>query len=466
MAEEKDNPAVETKPTVRSGLRRWADRGPLLLYSLVVIAILVAVNYIARDHSRSWDLTLNQIHSLSPESVKVVRELKTPLQLIYFDHAEGFGHAREFLGKYQRQSNEVDVQYIEPDRHPDKARQYGIQSYGTLVVQAKGRKQLVNSLNEEDVTNALVRVLKGGRKVVYFAQGEGEHDPDDPGRHGSSQVKKALEDDNFTVKTLVLAQSPKVPADAAVLVIAGPVHELVDPEVDAVSSYLSQGGRVLFLLGPEAKGPLVDYIQTKLDVKLTPDIVVDTSGVGRLFGASQLMPIVASYDEHPITKEMNRVATLFPYARTVEPGDEKDSKASVSPLLETSAASFAATNFSLQQVSLDPKTARHGPLTLGVAGTVPGTKADDEGRFVVFGSADFIINPIVGFNGNQDLFLNSINWLASQEAFISIRPKPPNNTPINLSETQMRAVFWSALVGLPLLIVLSGVGVWWRRRRA
>jgi ABC-type uncharacterized transport system involved in gliding motility auxiliary subunit len=85
---------------------------------------------------------------------------------------------------------------------------------------------------------------------------------------------------------------------------------------------------------------------------------------------------------------------------------------------------------------------------------------------VVFGSADFIINPIVGFNGNQDLFLNSINWLASQEAFISIRPKPPNNTPINLSETQMRAVFWSALVGLPLLIVLSGVGVWWRRRRA
>jgi ABC-type uncharacterized transport system involved in gliding motility auxiliary subunit len=466
MADENNNLTAETKPPSRSGLRRWADRGPLLLYSLVVIAILVAVNYIARDHSRSWDLTLNQIHSLSPESVKIVRGLKTPLHLVYFDRAEAFGRAREFLSKYQRQSNEVEVQYIEPDRHPDKARQYGIQSYGTLVVEAGGRKQLVNSLREEDVTNALVRVLKGGRKVVYFAQGEGEHDPDDPGRNGCSQVKKALEDDNFTVKTLVLAQSPEVPTDAAVLVVAGPTHDLVDPEVNAISDYLSKGGRVLFMLRPETKGPLVDYIESKLNVKLTPDIVVDTSGVGRLFGASQLMPIVAHYDDHPITNEMSRLATLFPYARTVEPGDEKDSKASVSPLLETSEASFAATNFSLQEVKLDPKTARRGPLTLGVAGTLSGAKAGDEGRFAVFGSADFIINPIVTFNGNQDLFLNAINWLASQEAFISIRPKPPNNTPINLSQAQMRVVLWSSLVGLPLLIVLSGVGVWWRRRRA
>lgn len=466
MAEEKTNPAAESKPAAHSGLRRWANRGPLLLYSLVVIAILVAVNYMANDHSRSWDLTVNQIHSLSPESVKIVRELKTPLHLIYFDHGEAFGRARSFLGKYQRESNQVQVQYVEPDRHPDQARQFGIQSYGTLVVEANGRKQLVNSLNEQDVTNALVRVLKGGRKVVYFAQGEGEHDPEDPGRNGCSRIKQALEDDNFTVKTVVLAQSPKVPADAAALVIAGPTHDMMEPEVTAISDFLNQGGRVLFLLNPEDKGPLVDYIQSKLDVKLTPDIVVDTSGVGRLFGASQLMPIVAHYDDHAITHEMRDLATLFPYARTVEPGDEKDAKATVSPLLETSEASFAATNFSLQRVSLDPKTARRGPLTLAVAGTVPGAKAGDEGRFAVFGSADFIVNPIESFNGNQDLFLNAINWLASQEAFISIRPKPPNNTPINLSQTQMRAVFWSALVGLPLLIVLSGVGVWWRRRRA
>src|SRR5579871_1503714 len=162
MADDKINSAAENHVPPRSGLRRWADRGPLLLYSVVVLAILVFVNYIARDHSRSWDLTLNQIHSLSPESVKVVRGLKTPLHLIYFDRAEAFGRAREFLGKYQRQSNQVDVQYIEPDRHPDKARQYGIQSYGTLVVESGGRKQLVNSLTEEDLTNALVRVLKGG----------------------------------------------------------------------------------------------------------------------------------------------------------------------------------------------------------------------------------------------------------------------------------------------------------------
>ena len=103
-------------------------------------------------------------------------------------------------------------------------------------------------------------------------------------------------------------------------------------------------------------------------VKLTPDVVVDTSGVGQLFGASELMPIVAQYDQHPITAKMNQVATLFPYARTVEPGSVPGAKATVTTLVETSAQSFATTHFANNQVRVDPVSDRHGPLPLGVAG--------------------------------------------------------------------------------------------------
>ncbi|MGH9478187.1 MAG: DUF7088 domain-containing protein, partial [Terriglobales bacterium] len=140
------------------------QRGSLVVYLLVVVAVLVVVNVLANRHDKSWDLTKNHTHSLSAESVKIVTQLKKPLQLIYFDHSTNFGSAREFFGRYQRESNQVQVQYIDPDRHPDQARQYKIQNYGSIVVKSGAHQEIVTNLAEQDVTNAIVRVLKGAKK--------------------------------------------------------------------------------------------------------------------------------------------------------------------------------------------------------------------------------------------------------------------------------------------------------------
>lgn len=447
-------------------------RGSLVAYLIVALAVLVGVNVLASRHDRSWDLTKGQTNSLSNESVKILQGLNKPLNLIYFDRATNFANARAFLGRYQRASRDVNVQYIDPDRHPDEARQYKIQNYGSIVIQSGNQQQTVTTLAEQDVTNAIVRVLKGSRKVIYFTEGEGERDPADTGRNGYSDLKTALEAENFTVQKLVLAQTPKVPDDCAVLVVAGPTHAMLAPEVTAIQDYVNRGGRVLFMLTPVTAGPLVNYLQTALNVKLTPDVVVDTSGIGRLFGASELMPIVATYDPHPITAQMNEEATLFPYARTVEPGAVASSKAVVSPLFETTPQSLASTSFTGGKVEVSD-TDRHGPLTLGVAGTLDVSPASataanaadpTEARFAVYGSPDFATNAILGFNGNRDLFLNTMDWLASQQNFISIRPKTAANTPVNLSAAQMRTLLFIFLIGLPVLIIILGSAMWWRRR--
>ncbi len=459
-----DTPGVKPNTLVQ--------RGSLVVYLLVVVAVLVAVNVVASRHDKSWDLTKNHLNSLSPESVTVVRQLHRPLHLIYFDRSANFASAQMFFGRYQRQSNQVEVQYIDPDRHPDQAKLYKITSYGSTVVKSGDHQEIVADLAEQDMTNAIVRVLKGSKKTVYFAEGDGERDPDDPGRDGYSSIKSALEAENFTVKKLVLAQAPAVPSDCAVLVVAGPTHPMLAPEVDAIQQYINGGGHALFLLNVAGTGPLVDYLQTGLNVKLTPDVVVDASGIGRLFGASQLMPIVAQYDQHPITAQMHDTATLFPYARTVEPGAFPNAKAVVSPLLETTPQSYAATDFANNNVRVDPAKDQHGPLTLGVAGTlatVAGAGLQNvgdstEARFVVYGSPDFVSNSILSFQGNQDLFLNTMDWLAAQQNFISIRPQAPTNAPVNLSAMQMRYILLTFLVGLPLAVVIIGCGVWWRRR--
>lgn len=460
---------MASKPSF-SPLTWLVRRGSLIAYLAVVIAILAAVNVLASRHDKSWDLTKNQNNSLSAESAKVVAGLTHPLRVLYFDRTDSFAAARQFFGRYQRDSNQVEVQYIDPDRHPDLARQYKIQTYGTIILQSGGNQQTVNTMAEQDVTNGIVRVLKGARKTIYFAEGEGERDPDDSGRSGYSSIKTALEAENFTVKKLVLTQTPAVPADCAVLIIAGPEHPFAAPEVTAISNYINGGGSAMFLLTPSSAGPLVDYLQTSLNVKLTPDVVVDTSGIGQLFGASELMPIVAHYDSHPITATMNETATMFPFARTVEPGAVPGAKAVVSPLFETTEQALAATNFTNGQVKVEVSD-RRGPLTLGVAGTLPTTSAapaslgdSAEARYVVYGSPDFVANSVISFNGNRDLFLNTMDWLAVQQNFITIRPKSPTSAPINLNAAQMRSILLIFLVGLPLAVIIIGGGLLWRRR--
>lgn len=450
--------------------QRAAARGTLFGYIAVVIAVLIVINVVVNRHDHTWDLTKNHAYSLSPESVKVLENLHQPLQLIYFDHSINFPHAKQFLSRYRRQSNQVRLRFVDPDRHPELARQYKIRDYGTTAVALAGRQQLVTSLDEQDITNAIIRVMKGGKKTVYFILGEGERSPEDSGRTGYSALKAAMVAENFTSKTLILAQHPAIPADCSVLVIAGPTHAMVKPEVRAVADYLNRGGRVLFLVNIQAQGPLIQYLTGSLNVALKPDVVADLSGVGRLFGASKLMPIVASYDPQPITSQMQNIATIFPFARTVGVGKSSTSNATVTPLLETTPQSFAATDIANGEIRIDPRTDQHGPLTLGVAGTLPPPPAAKDpnsgGRFVVYGSPDIAANAFIGFGGNKDLVLNTFNWLSAQTAFISIRPKPPQNTPINLNRTQMSTIFWLMLVALPVFLILCGVAVWWRRRAA
>jgi ABC-type uncharacterized transport system involved in gliding motility auxiliary subunit len=97
-------------------------------------------------------------------------------------------------------------------------------------------------------------------------------------------------------------------------------------------------------------------------------------------------------------------------------------------------------------------------VALGAAATI------GKGRVVVVGSSGWIANNYFRFNGNRDLFLNAMNWLSSDEDLISIRPKDPEDRRLTLSRRQISMLFWSSVVLLPLIVIGSGLTVWWRRR--
>jgi ABC-type uncharacterized transport system involved in gliding motility auxiliary subunit len=228
---------------------------------------------------------------------------------------------------------------------------------------------------------------------------------------------------------------------------------------------VNNGGRLLVMLDPPLKIGREEMqentaLEKQVDtwgVTFEKTLAIDASGIGQIFGLSEVVPLVTSYESHAIVRDLKETATAFPLARTL------DVKAgSAEKLFSTSDNSYATTNLSSAEIRIDPKKDKKGPLTLGAAGTVK--LAGKEGRFVAVGSSSFVANNILRFNGNRDLFLNMMNWLSSDEDLISIRPKEPEDRRLSLSRRQMSTIFSSSVIGLPLIVVAAGLMVWWKRR--
>ena len=469
----------------------------LVTYLLVIIAVLGATNWLANRHNKSFDATSNKRFSLSDQTAKIVKGLNRDVTVTYFDKSTEFGRARDLLDRYNNLSGRLHVEYVDPDKKPQLATAAGVKTYGTIIVDSGLRKEEAKSLTEEDITGALIRSLKSGVRNVCFVTGSGEHGLDDTGRSGYSSVKEALEKNNYKTPAISLleggagaatpqavklgqpaappasnAPKPSVPADCTVLVVGGPKYDYTQPEVDAIKSYVEDGGRALFMIDPPLKlgrddysgSPALSAVIQGWGVTLNKDLALDTSGVGQIFGLGPEVPLVTTYESQPIVRDLKEVATAFPLSRTVD--IKSSDKGTAEKLLSTSSNSYATTQINSAEIRIDPKKDKKGPLVLAAAGTYKNPAADKskEGRFVVVGSSNWTSNNILRFNGNRDLFLNMMNWLSSDEDLISIRPKDPEDRRLNISSRQMSALFYSSMLFLPLIVILSGFAVWWRRR--
>jgi ABC-type uncharacterized transport system involved in gliding motility auxiliary subunit len=459
----------------------------LAVYLIVIIAVLATANWLASTHDKSFDTTSNKRFSLSDQTIKVVQGLKSDVKIEYFDQQKNFGTAKDLLDRYNNLSSKMHVEYIDPDKKPTIAKSMGVKNYGATYILANGKTEEAKSVTEEEVTGALVRALKGGQRTVCFVSGSGEHSIENSDRVGYSNVKESLEKNNYKTKTISLlgaggqappaagadakapapASGPEVPGDCTVLVVGGPKYDYQQPAVDAIKKYVENGGHALFLLDPpvtlgreevSTNDALVKLLAS-WGVTLNKDLALDTSGIGQIFGLSEVVPLVTSYESHAIVRDMKEAATAFPLARTmdVKSGD----KTTVEKLFSTSDNSYATNNLKSDEIRIDTKKDKKGPLTLAAAGTYSG-----KGRFVVVGSGAWIANNFLRFNGNRDLFLNMMNWLSADEDLISIRPKEPADQAVNVQKLgqSIQRIFLASIVFLPLIVIASGVAVWWRRR--
>ncbi|HZO53410.1 MAG TPA: GldG family protein [Bryobacteraceae bacterium] len=440
------------------------------VYGLVIVGALGVANFLAQRHNKSLDTTSNKKFSLSDQTEKIVKNLKTDAKITYFDKQSSFNQAKDLLDRYDALSPKLSVDYIDPDKNPQVARANAVSRYGTIYIDVSGKREEAKSLSEEEVSGAFIRALKGGKRTVCVVGGSGEHSLDSTDRSGYSQFKELLEKNNYQVQAISLIEKPEVPKNCTIVMVGGPRFDYLPPAVNALKSFVEGGGRALFLIDPPLKlgkeqvsdNAALTAVLKEWGVTLNADLVLDTSGIGQLFGFSAAIPLVASYESHQIVKDLREVTTAFPMSRSID--STNGAKTTVEKLFSTSAKSFATTRLDKPEIDIDPDKDKKGPFALGVAGRFNTGNPNQEGLFVVVGSSQWASNSILRFNGNSDLAMNMMNWLSSDNDLISIRPKDPENRPLNMNASQMRVIFFASVLFLPLAIVLAGVSVWWRRR--
>jgi len=450
------------------------------LMVLLALGVVVFANALSTRHSTRWDLTENRRNTLSPQTIQLLRGLKAPVQVIAFFRTDTPGKrtAEDLLNQYAGYSSGKFVWRLEDtDKAPGLAREYGVESYGTVVLKSADvppKIEKVQDAEEEKLTNALVKLTRSGKRVVYTLKGHGEREIGNTERAGFSQAKDQMEKANYEVKELLLAREAKIADDAALVIVAGPRTDLFPQELGALDTYLAQGGKAFFMATPFQSDGLTKYLQ-KYGVLLADDVVIELNPIGQLFGVGPLVPIINQYESHPITKDLRGVMTLFPLTRSMEAAKTPPKGITVSALARTSAQSWGETDKSVFQrgeAKPDPGE-KTGPLAVALVATIdPEGKtagAEDKkparSRLVVVGTADFASNQFLGAQGNRDFFLNAVSWLAEQEDLISIRAKDTRQNPIVLTSAQSNLVLWLPLAVLPGAVLFCGIMVVVKRRR-
>ncbi len=443
---------------------------------ILVIAIVSAVNYLGRKHQKRFDMTASGQYTLAPQTEQVLEKLTKDVEIKAFFPAGDYAPLKELLVEYRTVSPHVRYEFIDPDKQPEVARQYDVTvygafqnpftgsqlKYGTVIVSYGSRSEKIEKrseeVQEEDLTNAIIKVGRSESKKIYFMQGHGEKDPGDSDRSGYSEAKSALEKQGYKVETVNLAAEGKVPLDAKVLILAGPTTEPFPGEMRLVEEFLNTGSVGLLVLVDPSPAPSLQSFLKNWGVQVDNVLVLDVGGVGRLMGASPSIPLVVSYESHTITERF-KAMTFFPLTRSIQPEKTLPSGLTVETLFKSNPNSWGETNLNAQEASYDSSKDLKGPLPLALAvtkeikpssGDSPATRA----RMIVGGTSNFPINAYFSTQGNGNLFLNMISWLAQDEDLISIRPKPVQDRRIILSQSQ-----------LAILRLVAGIAVVWNRRR-
>lgn len=506
------------------------------LMVLLATSLLLLVNYVFNRHDL-WriDLTRSSIYTLSEESAAVARGLEKEIRIVALmpraaDGAQHLKQVESLIQQYTAASEKISSEQFDPrvlkreqlQERLVKLEITGIADLdrGGIVVQAgrqtpegwkktkskwipqqrlwrqdlsKGyRKASRIFAGEQKITSAILEVLEEKRPKIYFLTGHEEPSIGDFKQRGLAHLVQRLRERNYDIATLNLLEvkRPGVPADADLLVVAGPKSDLTEEEVAAIKTYLMRGGDAMFMLEPiwtpradksAAWRPsaLGAMLSETFGVGVMNRVIgrITARGKGNVSFWTRELVLTEFERRHDLTKPLadgkRRVwfATARPVQRMATLNVQSKEILHTSRLWGRGCRAMGQPEKTLasEQDQLP------GPFAVGVAVNYLEVKPGKLGevdrkrtRFLLFGDVDWISNYgiVRRAYANQELFLNGLNWCLEREArAVGATRKPPSYR-LEMSDQQLGRFKAAAIFGLPALAVILGLFAWVVRFRS
>lgn len=437
--------------------RQFLYSSHTFIFILILTAIVIVVNILAYSYHFRTDLTEYDENSLSLQTIKILENITDPIRVyaFYRDDDPGVKSIRRLLAIYQYYCSKFDFDLVDPDQNPSQAEKFNISGYRTLVIETNDQHDWLTEPTEEKITNAILRLQRTTKKVVCFSIGHGERNVESNEKNGYASLIPHIKADNYEVTAISLEHSP-VPDDCAVLIIPGSKRSFSEAEIEAITAFRQQGGALLLMLDPQPQGVLTPELLTSWSIRARDDRVIDPAS--RMMGTDFYVPLIDTYNgQHPITDDFRQM-TLFPLLRSFQVTSSGDSLLAIQVLAQSNTSSWSESHPDSMQFT--PGVDVEGPLDIAVAAVEPQTGA----RLVVLGDSDFVTNLYLYQQGNLDFFMNCLNWVSQEDNLISIESRYIQPRLLHLSQRQARFLFWISVVLVPMMILLTGVLVWWLKQ--
>lgn len=440
------------------------------LTGLLIIVAAVLLSWLSSRVEFQFDWTREGRHTLSEASKALLDKLGDPVHIVAYarDDVNLRNAIRNIIERYQRQKSDIHLRFVNPDIAPDEVRELGISAAVELILTYQGRSEHVQSITEQEITNALQRLARGAERWIAFIEGHGERNPLGKANHDLQEWGRQLQNKGFTVQPINLAEIQSIPVSTRVLVIAGPSVKLLPGELDLIATYIESGGNLLWLVDPGDQHGL-ETIADKLDIKIEPGLIIDFAG--RLIGLddpSIVMQTPSLNPPHPAINNFD-LTTFFPTATVIS--SKNESNWVFSPLVSTGDHTWLETGKLEGEVNFDEGKDRAGPLTLGISleRTLlieeENRQYNRDQRIIVIGDGDFLSNTYVANAGNMEFGTRIMNWLSFDDDLISIPTTTAADSQLQLSTFATGLIAFGFLIILPLALGATGVSIWWFRRK-
>lgn len=479
-------------------VKRWSYKVSNLF---LVITILAFLNYLSFKNSSQVDLSETQVNSISSVSQNVIKGLKSDLLVTVFANREQSQAIVSILDLYRQHKKNIQIDVQDPDLRPDLVKKEGIEKSNTVVMEYEKRKQYVTEHNELNYTNAFKKLGREKDPIVYYTVGHLELDFDSDKPEGGQTIAQDVEKTLAIIRPLDLLSKAEVPQDADMLLIWGPQRSFFPQELKAVQQYLDRGGRLMVALDPvvleDKITTLRQFFKKSWELYVPNTIVVDKKS--HVDGSNGTVPLVKDFDfHHPLTRNfLGQV--FFPLTSTIEYLPLGEGRAKFSVLVRSTEYPGSWIDYTpLEIVSgaliynkekdqkgpgnivamwEENQNPNEGKKTSNISHTETGSGKDTSSpnsvskdsrkpiKIAMFANSSFVQNQYSNLGDNYLFFLKVLNYLTSEDEIQSLNLPVLKNSPILISESNMKMVFYASVVILPVSLFMMGYFFYRRRSK-